>query len=101
LILHVISKEGLAYVAVTALGIHAPGITAFNEAGLTLAVHQLTFDDVQSSGTPMPIISAEVIRNARTIDDAIAIIRSFPRAGGWAYVLSRGRDRAVVETSAN
>lgn len=101
LILHVIPNEGLAYVAVTAMGVHAPGITAFNEAGLTLAVHQLTLSDTQSSGTPVAIISAEVIRNARSIDDAIQVIRAFPRSGGWAYVLSQGRDRAVIETSAS
>ncbi|MEW6056470.1 MAG: C45 family peptidase [Bdellovibrionota bacterium] len=100
-IVHSIPKEGLAHVSVTALGVHALGITAFNEAGLTLAVHQLTLSDTQASGTPVPVISAEVIRSARTIDDAIAIIRSFPRAGGWAYVLSQGLDRAVVETSAH
>lgn len=100
-VMHVIPQEGLAYVAITALGMHAPGITAFNEAGLTLAVHQLTLRDTQSSGTPMPIISAEVIRSARTIEDAIAIIRNFPRSGGWAYVVSQGHDRAVIETSAN
>jgi hypothetical protein len=102
-IMHVIpsSADGLAYVAVAALGVHAPGITAFNETGLTLAMHQLTFNDSRSNGTPMPVIAAEIIRNARTIDDAIAIIRGFPRAGGWAYVLSQGRDRAVVEASAS
>ena len=100
-IMHVIPNEGLAYVSVTALGMHAPGITAFNEAGLTLAVHQLTLDDTQSSGTPVAVTSAEVIRNSRSIDDAIQIIRGMPRASGWAYVLSQGRDRAVIETSAN
>ncbi|MBI3556211.1 MAG: hypothetical protein HY074_08105 [Deltaproteobacteria bacterium] len=100
-VIHVIPNEGLAYVSVTALGIHAPGITAFNEAGLTLAVHQLTLEDTQSSGTPVAITSAEVIRNSRSIDDAIQIIRGMPRAAGWAYVLSQGRDRAVIETSAS
>lgn len=100
LIMHVIPQEGLAYVAITAMGVHAPGITAFNEAGLTLSIHQLTFDDAQAGGTPMAVISAEIIRDARGIDDAIAIIKGFPRAGGWAYVLSQGQDRAVVESSA-
>ncbi len=100
-IMHVIPNEGLAYVSVTSLGMHAPGLTAFNEAGLTLAVHQLTLDDTQSSGTPIVITSAEVIRNSRSIDDAIQIIRGLPRAAGWAFVLSQGHDRAVIETSAN
>ena len=99
-IMHVIPKEGLAHVAFTALGVHSTGITAFNEAGLTLAIHQFTFDDTASRGTPMPVIASEVIRFSRTINDAINIIRSFPRAGGWAYVLSQGHDRAVVESSA-
>lgn len=100
-ILHVLPRDGLAHVALTAMGVHATGITGFNEAGLSLAIHQLTFDDSQSAGTPMAVISAEVLRKARTIDDAIFIIKSFPRAGGWAYVLSHGRDRAVVEASAS
>lgn len=100
LIMHIVPKEGLAHVAVTALGVHSTGITAFNEAGLTLAIHQFTFDDTASRGTPMPVIASEVIRFSRNINDAIAIIRSFPRAGGWAYVLSQGHDRAIVEASA-
>lgn len=100
-ILHVIPKEGLAYVAITALGVHSPGITAFNEAGIALGVHMLTLDNSIAKGTPMPVIAAEIVRQARTIDEAIAIIRSFPRAGSWAYVLSGGNDHAVVEASSN
>ncbi|MBI2605491.1 MAG: hypothetical protein HYW49_05355 [Deltaproteobacteria bacterium] len=101
LILHVVPKEGLAHVAVTSLGVHATGITAFNEAGLTLAVHQLTTEDTQTAGTPVTVISAEVIRGARGINEAVSIISHFPRTAGWAYVLSQGRDRAVVETTAS
>lgn len=101
IIMHVLPEEGLAHVAVTTLGIHTPGFTAFNEAGLTLAIHQLTMKDTDSSGTPMPVITAEIMRSARTINDAISILKSFPRTSGWAYVLSQGRDRAVVETSAH
>ena len=101
LILHVVPNEGMAYVAITTLGIHFTGLTAFNEAGLTLAVHELSLTDTKSNGTPMPVISAEVIRNARSIDDAIAIIKNFPRAGASAYVLSQGHDRAVIEATAN
>jgi hypothetical protein len=100
-IMHVLPTEGLAYVALMALGAHAPGITAFNEAGLTLAIHQLNLNDTQAHATPIAVISAEVIRNSRSIDDAIAIIKGFPRTAGWAYVLSQGHDRATVETSAS
>jgi len=99
IIMHIIPSEGLAHVSLTALGVHAPGITAFNEARLSIAVHQLALNNSQANGTPMPVISAEIMRNARTIDDAITIIRGFPRAGSWAYVLSQGTDRAVVEAS--
>ncbi len=101
LILHIIPKEGLAHVAITSLGVHATGITAFNEAGLTVAVHQLTTDDTDRFGAPVAVISAEIARTARSIDDAITIIKNFPRAGGWAYVLSQGIDRAVVESTAS
>ncbi len=99
LILHVVPKDGLAHVAITAMGLHANGITAFNEAGLTLSIHQLGLADTDNSGVAMPVISSEIIRHARTIDDAIQIIKSFPRSGTWAYVVSQGLDRAVIETS--
>jgi hypothetical protein len=99
LIMHIIPKEGLAHVSVAAYGIHAPGITGFNEAGLTLAMHQLSLEDVDARGTPMVIISSEVIRRAHNIDEAIKIIKSFKRAGTWAYVLTHGNEKAVVETS--
>lgn len=97
--LHLIPDEGLAHVAITSLGIHTPGFTAFNEAGLTLSIHQLTLTGTTTAGTPMPVITAEIIRNARTIDDAVTILKNFPRTAGWAYILSQGRDRAVIETS--
>lgn len=101
LILHVIPKNGIAFVAITAMGIHAPGITAFNEAGLTLAIHQLGVNDTSNSGVAMPVISSEIIRHAKNIDDVIKMLQSYPRSGTWAYVVSDGLDRAVIETSAN
>ncbi len=101
LIVHSLPSQGLAHVWTTALGIHAPGITGFNEANVSLAVHQLTLSDSRAYGTPMPVIAAEILRNARSIDQAISIIQNFPRTSGWAYVVSHGLDRAVIETSAN
>ncbi len=100
-LIHFVPQDGLAHVAVAALGMHASGITAFNETGLTLAIHQLNLDDTQVSATPVVIVSAEVMRQAHNINDAIQIIKSFPRSAGWAYIVSQGQDRAVIETSAH
>jgi hypothetical protein len=64
-------ERGQRYVAVAAAGVVLGGVTAMNEAGLTLTVHQHMFTDAaELGGIPIGIMGDVVMREAETPDDA-------------------------------
>ncbi len=87
------------YVGITTAGVHSPGITAVNEAGLTLAAHFHCSKSVSPFGTPIQVIGSEIARRARTIGQAVDIAGNFERAGSWSIVVTSARedDAAVIE----
>ncbi|MFO0552991.1 MAG: C45 family autoproteolytic acyltransferase/hydrolase [Polyangiaceae bacterium] len=88
---------GQRYVAVTAAGVGLGGITAMNEAGLTLTVHQHMFTDrTRLGGTPIGVVGDLVMREARSLDDAQAILARHKPIGCWTYLVTSGRERAVL-----
>jgi hypothetical protein len=99
LIVHVVPKNELAFITLSTLGIPATAITAMNEAGLTLALHQMYTKDSARLGMPVVIIATEIMRKAHNIDEAIQIVEKAPRSGSWFYVLSHGKEKAVIEST--
>lgn len=89
--------SGLDYVSVTSAGMIGGGVTSMNGAGLTLAMHQHFPRDLDLSGVPVGVAGDYAIRNAHTIEEAVAIVRDFPPIAGWTYVMSEGETgRAAV-----
>ncbi|MFN7951117.1 MAG: C45 family peptidase [bacterium] len=85
------------YVSISAAGIHLGGITAMNEAGLTLAVHQhLSTVDVALGGLPVGIAGDSVMREARNLDDARRILDEHRPNGSWTYLVGSAREQAVL-----
>lgn len=82
--------EGLDYVGVTSAGVFGGGATAMNSAGLTLVIHQHFPDSFDLDGVPVAISTDYVMREARTIEDAVRILRAFPPVSGWTYVMTEG-----------
>jgi Acyl-coenzyme A:6-aminopenicillanic acid acyl-transferase len=94
--------EGMKYVSVAAAGVALGGITAMNEAGLTLTVHQHMFTDrVKLGGTPIAVTGDVVMRKAETIDDAARILAEQTPIGCWTYVVTDGKRREVLCHEAN
>lgn len=90
-------RDGQRYVAITAAGILFGGITAMNESGLSLVVHQhLHSRDFALGGLPVGIVGDRVMRHARTLDDARRILDDHVPNGGWTYVVSSARESAVL-----
>jgi len=90
-------KDGQAYVSVAAAGVALGGVTAMNEAGLTLSVHQHMFTDAtRLGGTPIGCVGDVVMREARTLDDAERILSAQTPIGCWTYVVTDGRSREVL-----
>jgi tetratricopeptide (TPR) repeat protein len=88
---------GQRYVSITAAGVPLGGITAMNEAGLTLTVHQHMFTDATTlGGTPIGVVGDRVMREAETLEQAQAILRSYRPIGCWTYLMTDGPNRDVL-----
>jgi tetratricopeptide (TPR) repeat protein len=89
--------EGQRYVSVAAAGVLFGGITAMNASGLSLVVHQhIACTDFDLSGMPVGIIGDEVMRFARSLDDARRILDSHTPNGAWTYVITSAREKRVL-----
>ncbi len=89
--------EGMRYVSVAAAGVMMGGITAMNEAGLSLAVHQHMFTDQAAlGGTPIGCVGDVIMRQARTLDEAEAILRSHQPSGCWTYLVADSHSRELL-----
>jgi hypothetical protein len=89
--------DGQRYVSVSAAGVPLGGITAMNEAGLTLTVHQHMFTDrTRFGGTPIGTTGDVVMRKARSLDDAERILASQRPIGCWTYVIGDGNRHQVL-----
>lgn len=89
--------EGQRYVSVAAAGVGLGGITAMNEAGLSLTVHQHMFTDRTAlGGTPIGCVGDVVMREAKNLDDAQRILESHTPVGCWTYVVTDGNAREVL-----
>lgn len=90
-------NDGQRYVSVGAAGVALGGITAMNEAGLSLTVHQHMFTDrAKLGGVPIGVMGDLVMRKAETLDDAARILASERPISCWTYVVTDGRRREVL-----
>lgn len=89
--------DGQPYVAVSAAGILMGGVTAMNQAGLTLTVHQHMFTGTTTlGGTPIGLVGDLIMRKAESLDDAERILAEHKPIGCWTYVISDGKTREVL-----
>lgn len=89
--------EGQPYVAVSAAGVLMGGVTAMNQAGLTLTVHQHMFTGTTSlGGTPIGIVGDLIMRKAESLDDAERILAAHRPIGCWTYLIADGKTREVL-----
>ena len=85
------------YVSVAAAGVPLGGITAMNEAGLTLTVHQHMFTDrTRLGGQPIGMAGDRVMREATSLDEAQAILEETRPIGCWTYVITDGKQREAM-----
>lgn len=90
-------KDGMRYVSIGAAGIGLGGITAMNEAGLSLTVHQHMFTETtRLGGTPIGIVGDIVMRHARSLDEAEAILARHVPIGCWTYLVTDAKKKEVL-----
>ncbi len=89
--------QGLRYVSVGAVGIPLGGFTAMNEAGITLAVHQHMFAAATTlGGTPVGVVGDQIMRRARSLGQAEAMLRDHRPIGCWTYILGDGPGKRLL-----
>ncbi len=93
--------EGVRYGFVTTRGADTPGVTAFNEAGLTLTMHTRFHRDVRLNGAGVVDLGHDIIRRAETLDDAARIAQERPVNSTWGIAISAAREHKaiVIETT--
>jgi tetratricopeptide (TPR) repeat protein len=90
-------KDGQAFVSVSAAGVLLGGITAMNESGLSLVVHQhMASDALELGGIPIGVTGDKVMRYARSLDDARRILDDHLPSGCWTYVIASASENAVL-----
>lgn len=89
--------RGQRYVSIASAGVGLGGITAMNESGLSLTVHQHMFTDrARLGGTPIGIVGDVIMREARSIEDAETILASNEPIGCWTYLVTDGKAKDVL-----
>jgi Acyl-coenzyme A:6-aminopenicillanic acid acyl-transferase len=95
--------EGLRYGFVTTRGADVPGVTAFNEAGLSLTAHTRFHRDVGFGGVGIIDFGHELVRRCRTLDDVRRVAGGLQTASTWGLLVSSASERRalVIETTGN
>ena len=90
-------KDGQPYVSIAAAGVLLGGVTAMNASGLSLVVHQhLACTDFDLDGLPVGCIGDEIMRHAKTLDDARRLLDSHTPNGAWTYVITSAKENRVM-----
>lgn len=93
--------RGLRYGFVTTRGADVPGVSTFNEAGLSVTTHTRFHEGVVMRGVGIIDLVHDITRRAETLADAVRIVRQRPVASSWGIHVSSARERraAVIETA--
>lgn len=90
-------EDGQRFVSACAAGVPLGGVTAMNEAGLTLTVHQHMFTDrARVGGTPIGVAGDIVMRKAENLADAEAILSEYKPIGCWTYLVTDSKTHEVL-----
>lgn len=94
--------KGIPYGYIGARGADVPGITAFNAEGLSVTFHTRFHRDVDFNSTGVIDLGHDIVRNARTVAEAIEIVANRRIASTWGIVVTSAKEKnaAVIETTA-
>lgn len=100
-VIEAVKPEGKhAYVSVGFAGF--PGVlTGINEHGISISEIGTGSAAKTLDGIPMVYLTRQVLEEAKTLDEAIGIIKGAPRTGGYTYIIGSARERkaAALETN--
>ncbi|MEL6182153.1 MAG: C45 family autoproteolytic acyltransferase/hydrolase, partial [Myxococcota bacterium] len=85
-------SDGLRYAFVTLRGGDVPGVTVFNEAGLVITTHTRFNERIDGSGMGIVDLVHNLVRKARTLDEAETLLRRRPIASSWGLCVTSALD---------
>lgn len=96
------AKSAIPYLAFTTAGVPVGGITGVNQEQISVSLHQHYSRRASLSGKLPFVIAEEILQTARSLDEALEILRNARTATAWAFVLTDGKRRqgAIVECDA-
>jgi hypothetical protein len=65
-----------------------PGISAFNESGISLSLHQKFTANFSLQGTPVFDVAFKILSYATNIDDVLKILKENPLITTWGFYLT-------------
>jgi hypothetical protein len=92
--------DGYAYLRVSSAGLIKCN-SCMNEHGITMGGHILFSSDTSQDGVAFTVFENEVMRRARNLAEAMAIVEEQPRAGAFAFLLTDHKtgEAVVLECS--
>jgi tetratricopeptide (TPR) repeat protein len=108
-VIYLIAEPGYhKFVAAGTAGLIFPaGISGFNEHGLSVSSHQMNttrYDERHSKGKAeiLPFLQQRILREAKSIDDAVALVKKTKLFSSWTILLSDASTNEVasIEVSA-
>ena len=81
------------YMTITSSGFHMPGVCGMNENGVFICVHTVPTCSVSELGVQEFLVGHEVLRRARNLDEATALLQTARPAAGWNYTVVSTRER--------
>lgn len=109
-VIYLIKETGhIPYVAAGTAGLIYPGgISGFNQHGISVSLHQMNttrWDSKHKEGSALvvPYLQQKILREAKSIDEAFAIIQKTNVFSSWTIFIgdSKNQDVASIEISAN
>jgi len=91
--------KGKAFCSIATAGLPTGGITAVNEDGLAVAVHQHGSRDSSAQGTPIMDIAHRIVRNASSVEQAVELAAASRATGGWTIMVASATQAAAIELS--
>ncbi|MDD0851595.1 C45 family autoproteolytic acyltransferase/hydrolase [Halobacteriovorax sp. GB3] len=100
-----IPRRGHPYVSMSSAGLHyGGGITGMNEKGISISTHELRTTDYRTAynfkrATTAPYLANKVVKEASSLDEAIAIVKKYGHFGAWTFLISDSKtgESASVE----
>lgn len=93
--------DGLRHGFVTTRGADVPGVTAFNEAGLSFTAHTRFHRDVNFDGVSVNDFGHELVRRCRTLAEVRERASKLRTASTWGFLVSSAAEQRalIVETT--